>query len=83
MTSKNRARKFEYNDLVQIVDEAPKDLPPNQIGCVCGYDFIDDPKSANFFHCPIETWVYIIEYGDGSSQEIPENYLKKWEGKQT
>ena len=76
MTVSNQSRKFEYNDLVQILDGAPKKLGPNQIGCICGYDFIDDSKAANFFQCPTNTWVYTVEYGDGSSQEIPEIFLK-------
>jgi hypothetical protein len=35
-------------------------------------------KLANFYHSKINDWVYTIEYENGSSIEIPENYLEKY-----
>ena len=55
--------KFTWGDCVQIVDNAPPQYRSGAFGSICGLD----ERAAQV--------VYIVEYGDGSSCEIPEEYI--------
>jgi len=70
--------KFEWGDTVVIKRNAPPNLHPGEIASVCAVIKIDiedvkiDPSLVE------PTWLYTIEFGDGSSIEVPEVYLEKY-----
>ena len=72
---------FTWNDLVVIVASAPKPYSPGQIAVICGVEKVGSSKLSLEFNVEIGIWIYTIEFGDGSSMEIPEIYLKKYEKK--
>jgi len=73
--SNNNSNKYNYNDCVEIVN-IPNADRNKSVGHVCGFIQADDPKSATYYNCSEGSWVYLIEFPDGSSQEIAECYLK-------
>lgn len=73
----NQNNLFTWNDLVVIVPNAPTPYSPGQIAVICGMEKIGSSKLSQEFNVEIGTWIYTIEFGNGSSIEIPEIYLKK------
>ena len=69
---------FTWNDLVVIKPDAPLSYFPGQIAVVCGMEQVKSEKLSNEFNIQIEDWLYTLEFGDGSSLEVPEFYLKKY-----
>jgi hypothetical protein len=68
--------KFEYSDLVRVVDEAPEDLRPGMMGSVCGI-VVTDAKTAATFGVREGVAVYLIEFSDAETREVPENWLSR------
>lgn len=68
---------FTWNDLVVIVPNAPTSYSPGQIAVICGMEKVGSSKLSLEFNVEMGSWIYTIEFGDGSSMEIPEIYLKK------
>ena len=69
---------FTWNDLVRVKSNAPLSYFPNQIAVVCGMLQVQSEKLRLKFGVSIGDWIYTIEFGDGSSVEIPESYLEKY-----
>jgi hypothetical protein len=59
----NSKQEFDWGEEVEVKAEAPAEFHPRQHGSVSGVRQIE---SAN---------VYLVEFPDGSSIEIPERYL--------
>jgi len=70
---------FTWGDPVLVKKSAPQSYLPGEFASICGITKVTTEKLANFYHSEINTWVYTIEYEDGSSIEIPERYLEKYE----
>ncbi len=70
--------KFTWGDPVLVKKNAPQDFQLGEFASICGITKIETEKLANFYHSKMNTWVYTIEYEDGSSLEIPECYLEKY-----
>jgi hypothetical protein len=70
--------RFTWGQSVRVSDKAPNDYRPGQYASVCGIREIarDDPSMP---HEPIGTPMYIIEFSDGSSIEVPEQLLEEFE----
>ncbi|GAB4191337.1 MAG: hypothetical protein Tsb0015_13120 [Simkaniaceae bacterium] len=73
---KSANNKFTYNDGVIVRNNAPKRFSPGEIGIICGMGKIMTIKGAKEYCCQQGEWVYIVEFLDGSSIEIPESYLE-------
>jgi len=71
--------KFTYNDLIIIKAEAPKIYFPEKLGVICGFTKIKTQKLVDKYKSEIGNWIYIVEFENGSSIEIPERYLEKYE----
>jgi len=56
--------KFSYGDSVIIIREAPSEFNPGGYGEVCSMRTTNEGKN-----------LYIVEFGDGSDLEVPEEYL--------
>ena len=70
--------KFTWDDSVKVVNNAPTIYRRGSYASVCGVDQVLFEVCAEHFECQVNDWLYIIEYSDGSSQEIAECYLEKW-----
>jgi hypothetical protein len=63
----------------QIIESAPKQYHLGEVGSICGIYEIFDESVAKEFSQKMGSKFYTIEFGDGSSIEVPEIYLKKYE----
>lgn len=68
---------FTWGDFVRVKDTAPSEYHPGQFADVCGIDQIMTFDRASAFGRDIGTYVYIIEFGDGSSLEAPGDCLER------
>jgi hypothetical protein len=73
--------KFTWGDSALVKKNAPKHYHPREFASICGITKNKTEKLANLYHSKINTWVYTIEFEDGSSIEIPEYYLEPYEEK--
>ena len=70
--------KFNWGDTLMIRRDAPLCLCPGEIVSVCSVikidpdDVIKDPSLVE------ATWLYTVEFGDGSSIELSECYLEPY-----
>lgn len=71
--------KFTWGDTVVIKKSAPAHLHPGEIVSICSVIKID-PEDVQKDPSLIEpTWLYTVEFGDGSSIELSECYLEPYE----
>lgn len=69
-------RRPSWGDTVRIKDGAPPVMRPGRLAAVCGMREVEIAEQASQFGCVIGTVLYLVEFGDGSSVEIPEVLLK-------
>jgi hypothetical protein len=83
MTNSSEEHKFTWGDTVIIKKSAPPHFHPGEIVSVCSVIKID-PEDVKKQPSLIEpTWLYTVEFGDGSSIELAECYLEPYEEKTT
>jgi hypothetical protein len=70
--------KFTWGDAVIVKKNASPIYRPGEFASICGIDKITTQKEADELNCKNGEWIYIVEYEDGSSIEIPECYLEKY-----
>ena len=70
---------FTWNDLIVVKSNAPLCYCPEKIAVICGMEQVKSEKLAGEFNVKIGEWIYTLEFGDGSSIEVPEFYLKKYQ----
>ena len=70
--------KFTWGDSVQVKESAPTIYRPGDYGSVCSINEVTSRESAKKYQCLANTYLYIVEYSDGTSQSIPEWYLEPW-----
>ena len=68
--------KFNWGDTIRVVKSAPSGFHPNQLGEVCGLYVIKSSEESIAHKQSVGTTVYLIEFSDGNSIEIPENHLE-------
>jgi 5-methylcytosine-specific restriction endonuclease McrBC GTP-binding regulatory subunit McrB len=68
--------KFNYGDSIKIQSTAPKKYHPGNYASVVSMRIIDSIEVEKNFNEPIGSILYHVEFGDGSSMEIPEKYLE-------
>jgi len=71
--------KFTWGDAVTIKSSAPQQYRPGQFASVCGIDKVSSLKEAEELFCSNGERVYLVEYTDGNSIEVPESYLDKYQ----
>ena len=72
-----QSNEFDWGEAVSVSPDAPKEYRPSSIADVVGMIFINTSQLAQNFNVKLNTWVYTIEYTDGSSIELPEMFLQK------
>ncbi len=71
--------KFTWGEAVLVKKNAPQTFHPGEFASICSVikldpeDLLKDPSLMS------AKWLYTIEFEDGSSIEIPEKYLEKYE----
>lgn len=65
---------YTWNDLIIVKINAPSFCLPGKIAVICGMVQIQSDE----FELKIGDWIYTIEFGDGSSIEVPECYLEPY-----
>jgi hypothetical protein len=60
-----------WGDTVRVKASANIEMRPGALAAVCGLREVETAEQARQFSCPIGTTLYLIEFGDGESIEIP------------
>ena len=60
-----------WGDTVRINSNAKPEQRPGTLAAVCGLREVETEEQAREFACPVGTTLYLIEYGDGVSMEVP------------
>ena len=66
---------FNWGDGVTIKQSAPEQYRPGFQGCVCGKRTIDSAEIAAEFGAMIHSELYLIEFNDGETIEIPKFFI--------
>ncbi len=75
----NEDNKFTWGDSVYTVKNAPKKFHPGEFASVCGFYRIQSQETAQEFLCDIGSWLYTVEFEDGSDIQVAECFLEKFE----
>ena len=65
-----------WGDTVRIKAEAAAEMRPGSLAAVCGLREVETQEQAQQFSCAVGTTLYLIEFGDGESVEIPGLWLE-------
>jgi len=67
--------KFTWGDTVRVVESPPREYQPGQYAAVCGLREVKDEQEAAAAGFPLGCLLYTVEFDDGSSVEVPEQFL--------
>jgi hypothetical protein len=67
---------FTWGDTVRVKAGAQPARRPGAIAEVVGIRDIEAADQAREFEAPIGSKLYLIEFGDGTSHEIPEAWIE-------
>lgn len=68
---------FDYGDEVEIIKTAPDKYHPGEPGAVVGFIQINNDYLLLKYNEEFGTILCSVEFGDGTTIEIPEKYLVK------
>ena len=68
--------EVSWGESVTVKAEASEVMRPGAIGAVCGIREIENEAQAREFGAPIGSKVYLVEFNDGASIEIPEVWIE-------
>jgi hypothetical protein len=68
--------RYDYGQTVRIVASAPASLRPGAEVAVVGMTKLDYARELLGVRHPVGTVAYLIEYADGTSVEVPEQYIE-------
>ena len=69
--------RYTWGDTVRVKVGASPEMRPGHLAAVCGIRDLENPDQAKQFSRPIGTTLYLVEFGDGSSIEIPEDSVER------
>jgi len=72
------AGKLTWGDIVIVNDNAPEKYNPLGIGSICGIRTIETSEESQEFCCSKGESVYLVEFSNGCSVEIPGGFLLKY-----
>ena len=70
--------KYTWNDLVKINEDAPSSFHPGEVGVICGMGKIEYQELADKYLSRIGSWMYTVEFSDGSDIVVTEEYLETY-----
>ncbi len=65
-----------WGDTVRIKSNAPVEMLPGRLAAVCGIREVENSDQAKQFGCAIGTTLLLVEFGDGHSIELPEDFVE-------
>lgn len=68
--------RFSWGDRVRVSQDAPEDYHPDETAEVVGRTAVSNAKNSALTDPNQPIALYIIEFGDGSSVELPEHWLE-------
>jgi hypothetical protein len=68
--------KFTWNDFIVIKNDAPNQFHPGEIGVICGISKIESDEMAKKYHSSVGSWIYTIEFNNGSDIQVAESFLE-------
>lgn len=71
------ACEITWGDDVIVLKSAPNIYNPSTTGSVCGIRKVQTKEESDKFYCHEEDLIYLVEFFDGKSIEIPGLYLRK------
>ncbi len=75
VTNKTLNFNFDWGDPVMIKQNAPQCYKPGSQGCICGIRIIDSKEIAQQFDQIIGSELFLVEFNNGETLEIPKNFL--------
>lgn len=72
----DRSFQFDYAQTVRIVDSAPVELKPGTIVDIVGMTRLSGDREVAGMSCTEGAEVYVVEYINGSSIEVPDQYIE-------
>ena len=67
---------FAWGDSVRVLADAPSAYHPNSLGSVCGTAVLKDEDRARALGEAVGINLYLVEFADGLTVEIPESWLE-------
>ena len=67
--------KYDYGDSVTVNNNAPEGYRPQAKGSLCGVRQVETDEQAKAANTSVGTTLWLVEFEDGSSIEVPEEYL--------
>ena len=64
-----------WGDTVQIKDHVSQPMRPGSLASICGMRELETAEQAEQFGCGIGTTVYLVEFSDGTSMELAEDFV--------
>ena len=68
--------RYDYGQTVRTVATVPPPIKPGTEVSIVGMTKLDHPREIFNVFYPAGTDVYLIEYADGTSVEVPEEYIE-------
>lgn len=68
--------RFSWGDPVRVVASAPQHFRPSAAASVVGIREVLDREQAAAVNEPVGTRLYLLEFSDGKSIEVPPRYLE-------
>lgn len=69
-------RSPTWGDTVRIKKGASPEMRSGSLAAVCGMREVLTAEQAKQFGCAIGTTLYLVEFGDGRSVEIPAEFVE-------
>ena len=74
--------KFTWGDDVQVIADAPPQFRPGHHGTICGLREVETEREATAVGFPKGSRLYLLEFSDGASLEIGEQFLGRCRSEQ-
>jgi len=71
------ANKLTWGDAVIVKENAPEKYYPSAVGSICGIRTIETCEESEEFCCSMGENIYLVEFSNGYSVEIPGIFLLK------
>jgi hypothetical protein len=68
--------ELSWGDSVKIRLDAPAEVRPGAAASVCGIRRVETRNQGLEYGVTIGTTLYLIEFGDGTSIEVPETWIE-------
>ena len=76
LNESNGTPRFTWGDFVRVRTGASVDLRPGESGDVVSITQINTQAQAEFYGAAIGETVYQVEFGDGETIKVPEEWLE-------